>query len=328
MKNYTAQYFTKKERRSLLLIGGLILCSIGSMYIIYHYDKPTLYRMDEIVPKSIIDSIGVVEKNEKHKAYKKNFHANEKGIIKRTKFNPNTVSVDSLRKMGVDKFASGNLEKYRQKGGKIKSKAQFFKIYGMQKYESILDSLVQIDDTFAHKKSNENFENGEVGNRDKTKKYASSDSLLKKNAPYNANPAKIAIVKIKIIELNTADSFELESVRGIGAYLASRIVKYRNKLGGFYEVDQLEEVYGLRPETYMNINHLVKADVDLIKKIKINSIDEAVLASHPYIGRKTSAILMRYKKQHGDFKTMDDLQRVKIFDEEDLARLKWYIVFE
>ena len=36
------------------------------------------------------------------------------------------------------------------------------------------------------------------------------------------------------LELNTADSSALVRIRGIGPYYASKIIKYRQRLGGFY----------------------------------------------------------------------------------------------
>ena len=47
------------------------------------------------------------------------------------------------------------------------------------------------------------------------------------------------------IDINTADSTAWVALNGIGPGFAKRIITYREKLGGFYQVDQLKEVYGL-----------------------------------------------------------------------------------
>jgi competence protein ComEA len=224
--------------------------------------------------------------------------------------------------MGVSRYASSNLEKYRKKGGKIKSKQQFFKIYGMEKYIAILDSLIRINEN-----QNQNSENANNATSATNHAYPTSKDTSTVSEKKNNRAMPIPTVKLKVIELNGADSFELESIRGIGAFLAARIIKYRNKLGGFYNIGQLEEVYGMRPQTFMEINHLVKANADLISKMKINGADEKTLAAHPYIGRKAASILIRYKKQHGNFKSIEDLMKVRIYDEEEIQRLKWYIDF-
>ena len=52
------------------------------------------------------------------------------------------------------------------------------------------------------------------------------------------------------IDLNTADTTLLKRVPGIGSSFARRIVKYRDLLGGYYVVEQLQEVYGMDRERY------------------------------------------------------------------------------
>ena len=74
----------------------------------------------------------------------------------------------------------------------------------------------------------------------------------------------------RVLELNTCDSAELESLPAIGPVLAARIIKYRNLLGGYAFTEQLKEVYGLTPEAYSTISSRVSADTSLIKKININ----------------------------------------------------------
>ncbi len=55
------------------------------------------------------------------------------------------------------------------------------------------------------------------------------------------------------IELNSADTTELKKLRGIGSKLSQRIVKYRNKIGGYHSVEELKAIYGLQEETYQQI---------------------------------------------------------------------------
>ncbi len=339
MKNYSSQYFTKKERGSLLLLAGFTLLLLLALGLIYKYDKPASYKMDNLVEHRIIDSLkNANNKNDFYNKEKNEKINNEsrKNPEEFKKFNPNTVPVEDLRRMGVDKFASSNLDKYRQKGGRIKSKDQFFKIYGMEKFRPLLDSLLEMESQTSNRKdftsqaTDPLSNNSSVNSANPEPKFKpfQKDTLTYKKKPYQNDASQIQVVKLKIVELNGADSFELESIKGVGQYLASRIVKYRNKLGGFYEIEQLEEVYGLRPETYLKIDYLVKVDRELIKKIPINKADEKTLAAHPYIGRKTAGILMRYKANHGDYKSVEDLKKVRIFDDEDISKLKWYISFE
>lgn len=322
MRNFTNQYFTKKERRSLFLMALLIFFGTAAMYIVYHFDKPDSYRMEDLLGHAIMDSIHQVTSNVEDKKLSMKAHSSKYKQRQFKKFDPNTITVEELMAMGVSKYASSNLQKYRQKGGRINSKSHFFKIYGMEKFAAMLDSLIQFNEAFS--------ESDRIGNKSMAGTNADISTAKDSSSRKTMNGSRantIPTVKLKVIELNTADSFELESIRGIGPYLAARIVRYRNKLGGFYDVDQLEEVYGMRAETYMEINHLVKANTDLIAKLKINNVDEKALAAHPYIGKKAASILMRYKKQHGNFQSVEDVMKVRIYDEEEIQRLKWYLDF-
>lgn len=60
------------------------------------------------------------------------------------------------------------------------------------------------------------------------------------------------------VYVNIADTTELKRLRGIGSILSARIVKYRDKIGGFKSLDQLQKIYGLSEETYRSIlPHLI-----------------------------------------------------------------------
>ena len=52
----------------------------------------------------------------------------------------------------------------------------------------------------------------------------------------------------RVLDLNAADSAALEATPYIGPVLAARICRFRNALGGFHAVEQLREVWGLKPE--------------------------------------------------------------------------------
>lgn len=56
-----------------------------------------------------------------------------------------------------------------------------------------------------------------------------------------------------VIELNSADSTALVSIRGIGPYYASKILRYREQLGGFHTTRQLKEI----KFQYLNIDSLL-----------------------------------------------------------------------
>jgi competence ComEA-like helix-hairpin-helix protein len=68
------------------------------------------------------------------------------------------------------------------------------------------------------------------------------------------------------INLNAADSMALVMQPGIGPILSARIIKYRNKLGGFYTVAQLKEVHGISDSTFEKISPKIEIVKDSLKK--------------------------------------------------------------
>lgn len=122
-----------------------------------------------------------------------------------------------------------------------------------------------------------------------------------------------------IIELNSADSAELTLLNGIGPVFASRIVKYRQKLGGFICKEQLLEVYGLKPEVMEKIKDNVKVDANLITPIKINSATFKDIIRHPYYCYDTTLIIVRARDKM-TFTSIEDFKhRTNIQEKKKLA---------
>lgn len=129
---------------------------------------------------------------------------------------------------------------------------------------------------------------------------------------------------IIIRDLNTATAKDLQMVHGIGPSFSDRIVKFRNRLGGFFENAQLEEVYGLEAETINEIKKYFEVQSPP-KSIDINADSAKVLANHPYISYDLAWIIINYRKQNGDIISANDLKNIQAIDQETFARLKPYL---
>lgn len=84
-----------------------------------------------------------------------------------------------------------------------------------------------------------------------------------------------------IVNLNTADTSQLKQLKGIGSKLSSRIIKYRNKLGGFHSVEQLQEVWGLQTHTFHDIKSKLYILESPSKKVLSKHIQDFI--NHPYM---------------------------------------------
>ena len=133
--------------------------------------------------------------------------------------------------------------------------------------------------------------------------------------------------RIQRLPFSESDSVLLQIVPGIGALTAGRIIKHREQLGGFIHVDQLNEVYGLKPETipliwdYFDFNTVAPRQLDL------NTLAEEELAKHPYISYQEAKVLVAYRLQHGPFHQLEDLLRIKIFKAEWVTKIGPYLSF-
>jgi competence protein ComEA len=63
-----------------------------------------------------------------------------------------------------------------------------------------------------------------------------------------------------LININTASSFELESLPGIGPTTASKIVAYREANGPFLSIESIVNVSGIGPGTYERIKDLITVE--------------------------------------------------------------------
>ena len=163
-------------------------------------------------------------------------------------------------------------------------------------------------------------------------KAQKTDSLAATKIPvYNNEPAK-AYVSNKLkpgatIELNAADSAQLTTVHGIGASFAIRIIRYRNRIGGFYKKEQLMEVYELDSTKYAEIKDQLTVNPSAIIKVNINAISFASLRQSPYLSYKQASAIIEYRTQHGNYNSIDDVGNVVIITPDVLHKIEPYIKF-
>jgi len=133
--------------------------------------------------------------------------------------------------------------------------------------------------------------------------------------------------KQQAIDINTADSAAWVALNGIGPGFAKRIITYREKLGGFYQVDQLKEVYGLDSVWVKENKALLKVGAGVYRFLKINQVEWKDF-KHPYLPYGQSKVVLAYRKQHGPLKDFETLQQIQLLDQVAWRRLKPYLSFD
>lgn len=131
-----------------------------------------------------------------------------------------------------------------------------------------------------------------------------------------------------VVELNSADTTTLQLLHGIGPTYARRIVRYRERLGGFRNAGQLLEVYGITPELLSHIGPSLSLDTTAIRRIDINNVELKQLIKHPYIEYYQARDIVRLRQRGTVFRCADDLRAVPSMADSTLERLLPYIDFD
>lgn len=158
--------------------------------------------------------------------------------------------------------------------------------------------------------------------------YSLTDSVLAALEPYILFPECRALpVAAGPVELNGADSATLRSIDGIGERTVGRILRYRERLGGFVRVEQLAEVPGVTESNYEKILKQIYCDSCKIRKIDINFADPKTLGRHPYIPPQMLRKLLKERQLKGGWSTVEELVEQHIMSRGEAARLAPYLEF-
>ena len=181
------------------------------------------------------------------------------------------------------------------------------------------------------------------GNPDNLLQVHRFDSVLaklpepaaKKSKRTFSKPAKRTFTRTKTkiqqenFDLNLADTTQLKSVYGIGSVRAKRIVAYRNSLGGFVEMTQLYEIWGLDSAVVARLaGRSAIAPGFTPARLSINRSSEEELGRHPYLRTKLARAIVNYRFQHGNFAAIEDLRKISLIDEKAFLRIKPYTILE
>lgn len=320
MKNFF--YYNKTQRIGIIILIGLILLSIAATVLIpVIFDKSKSQTSDtEFLREAEKFRAGLIEK-ERQQRYERDFqpfvYRNNYSFPKRAEekyelfaFNPNTADSATFVKLGLKPYIARNILKYRAKGGVYRTPEAFQKVYGIspEKFEE-LKPYIQIPEEYQVTKTTQRETEVEEQPKNERNFVQKRDDI--------------------IVELNEADTAQLKEIRGIGSAYARRIVSYRNVLGGYYSVEQVREVYGMRPEAFEQIKHSLTADGHQIRKIDINTASIERLRSHPYIKsfQKAKAI-HEFRRKKVKLNNIDELKVLDELSEEDLRKLTPYLEFK
>jgi len=130
------------------------------------------------------------------------------------------------------------------------------------------------------------------------------------------------------IELNTADSIDLQKIAGVGQKIASQIIKYREKLGGYVSINQLKEVYIIDSNRFIQISSHLYIDTEYVQKININKVNINELNKHPYFDDYLAKSIVNYRQKNGNYSNITEIKKAVLIYEELYQKIAPYLSVE
>ena len=321
LKNFLSGYlnFTQKERTGIIiLLSFIILTLLTPLFFPYFISQK---KNDHSQFEKEIAALKIKQEDSTDRFTKRNatatrfdennyqnyYQPSEKTYYSKQPqgelfyFDPNTLLAEGWKKLGIKEKTITTIKNYLSKGGKFYKPEDISKIWGL--HEDEVNRLLP-------------FVRIEQNNNDK---YTSSE-----NKDFNKPPEKTNYSKT-LVDINAADTSAFIALPGIGSKLANRIISFREKLGGFYAVEQVAETYALPDSTFQKIKDKLVISNSSVKKININTATVDELKTHPYIRYNIANVIVQYRIQHGEFSALSDLKRIMMITEDIYNKVEPYL---
>ncbi len=290
MPKFSFFKFSSGERAGILILAVLIIgCQIAFFFVKQKPAKTaSVEKKQWLMLQATLDSVNLAEQNISEKIYP---------------FNPNFLTDYRAYKLGISTAEIDRLFAYRKQNKFVNSTAEF------QAVTKVSDSLLaKISPYFKFpdwvKNKQQNFQN---------------NSFPKNN---------FAKEKIQIIDINLATKEDLIKVYGIGDGLSDRILKQKELLGGFVNMEQMQDIWGLSPEVITQLNQrFIVEKMPSVKKIKINDASMKELGQFPYFRYPLNKEIVTYRSMNNKINGIEDLTKIKGFPVEKVKIIALYLEF-
>ena len=296
-------YYTKTERQGIIVLVVLILgvYAAPKLFSFFKHAEDTDCKENEKFDKEYNDFISVLRETKPHQKSGPSFQSSPQREIKLAIFDPNTADSTTLLSLGLPSRMVKNILHYRNKQGKFRYPEDFRKIYGLteEQYRTLYP-YIQI-----------------------TKDFSSKDTVRLLTAQSVQRDTLMKYLPGTIISLNSADTTELKKIPGIGSSIARMMVNYRERLGGFFRIEQLQEIH-LKAE---KLRPWFSIDIQQTRRINLNKAGMERMLHHPYINYYQAKVIIEYRKKKGILKSLKQLSLYEEFTPIDLERIEPYICY-
>ena len=256
-------YFTKTERQGIIVLVVLVIGAYAIPRLLQAFSQPEKTNPAEQVKaeKEYSDFISSVKKLKPGKKYpdytnNRSSAVHPKKEIRLATFDPNMADSTTFLSLGLPSWMASNILRYRNRQGRFRRPEDFRKIYGLteEQYRTLLPYIRIAEEPISP----------DTSRLLVVQATAQHDTLMKYHPGI-------------IIDLNQADTTELKKIPGIGSRIAQSIVNRRRLLGGFYQIEQLEEIR-LKVE---KLRSWFSVDATQIHRININKASVERMMHHP-----------------------------------------------
>ena len=291
-------YFTRNEQQGIIILIIGIVCVAGGLYF-----WPKEARQQEKTKQELqheeAEFAASLQRKKKEYDYKR-YRTFEHMPVHLAPFDPNKTDSAGFVRLGLRPWMAHNIMRYRSKGGRFRKPEDFKRVYGLtaQQFQSLLPYITVEE---------------RAVNRD-----SSLYTALKRDS---VKPFKYAAGVT--IDLNTTDTTELKKIPGVGGSIARMIIGYRQKLGGFYDVCQLDDIR-------LNVEKLrvwFYADASKTQRINLNKASVERLKAHPYLNFYQAKVIVEHRSRYGAISNLNQLSLYNEFTPHDIQRISHYVCF-
>ena len=152
---------------------------------------------------------------------------------------------------------------------------------------------------------------------DFAKSFVVADSVFERLEPF---------IDIPKLDINAADSAAFDALPGIGPWFASKMVEYRNSLGGYGSTKQLMDIYRFDEERYALIEDLVYCSNPVA--LPLWTMDEEAMRKHPAIrsSRTARSIALWRSSMPREKWTIEQLLEAGVVDEGQYTKLSHCLI--
>ncbi|MFK7756881.1 MAG: helix-hairpin-helix domain-containing protein [Flavobacteriales bacterium] len=328
IKDYLEMH--KRERRGISVLVFLLGVIFLIMFLIPYVVKPEVTGRAEM--ESTIKALLEAERkyneqlankppeNEEpflESAFQRSTPKQNKTSKKLFAFDPNTCSDNDWKKLGLNSGQIKTLNNFKNKGGKFYKPKDVEKMYTISSEQyAELAPYIAINQSQFEDRRPKNWNNTEWENKDETSEDKGSPDVKNNEEEFK---------ETLLININAADTLELDRLAGIGPYYARKIKQYRTELGGFISKDQLLEIWNFKPETLEKIRNNINLGEDSVRQISINHCNAEELVKHPYFNWKMANALVNYRETHGPYSSIEEITNSHLISKEACLKMKPYL---